>query len=520
MTAPAESRFAVFRRGEKREELLAYFRTGLRLLTNPATGAAFTETEIATATAVGSRWYAEADALDLLLLAEQNRGLWLADQVLPDSASTQWLKDYHGDLWDQVYLAATGGSGPVQASALPGTVFIGSSTVGDPAATYGTDPAGLRYQVLVTTATPGSGTAALTLVGIDTGAKTNIAAGTAVTWANPPVNAQPKATVTTTFTGGIDAETDADFVKRLKARIRHKPAAGNSAHFRAWARDASNSVEDACIFSCFNHAGSVLVAVLQKRGSGVGPNARIPAVGVLSAVTAYLTPASSPVVPARALVVVVAPVPQSSAGIMQLALPRGLASGWADQAPWPGLAAVSPVVASITVLTNQTHFTMHCDTDLPTGVTAPSLMVWNDATTRFERLLVSSVSGSAGTYTVVLTSPPTKTLAVGDYISPYSARLDLLGTTIETYFDSLGPGEVIDLAADERAHRAFRFPQPNEELPQRAGASLLTYLLDALGGVAADATLVSMTPTTPSLPADPITGPSLLVAGRMGIYAS
>ena len=51
MTSPAEREFDFYPRGQKREELLTNFRIGLRQMTNPDTGAPFTETEIATATA-------------------------------------------------------------------------------------------------------------------------------------------------------------------------------------------------------------------------------------------------------------------------------------------------------------------------------------------------------------------------------------------------------------------------------------------------------------------------------------
>jgi hypothetical protein len=148
------------------------------------------------------------------------------------------------------------------------------------------------------------------------------------------------------------------------------------------------------------------------------------------------------------------------------------------------------------------------------------MMVWNQITSRYEKLNVTSVVFQAGTsYDVVLSSAPAKTLLVGDYICPDTERRLLIAQTVEQYFDSLGPGEVVDLTNDTRAHRALRFPVPSEEWPQRAGAAILNYLLDALGGSLSDTTLESMSLTTPSLPADPTDSARMIIMNNIGVYA-
>jgi hypothetical protein len=150
---------------------------------------------------------------------------------------------------------------------------------------------------------------------------------------------------------------------------------------------------------------------------------------------------------------------------------------------------------------------------------APKLMVWNDATSGFEALVVTSIaSNGGGLFAVALAQAPMKALAVGDFISPDTGKRDLLGQTVEAYFDGLGPGEIVDLARDDRAHRAFRFPKPNEELPSRAGSSITSRLTDAMGYSLSDAQLLSMSVNAPAVPADPILGPSLLTVGRVAVY--
>jgi hypothetical protein len=160
---------------------------------------------------------------------------------------------------------------------------------------------------------------------------------------------------------------------------------------------------------------------------------------------------------------------------------------------------------------------MHSDTTLPTGVTAPKLMRWNASTSRFEQLQVSNVtSAGGGNYDVVLSAA--SSIAVGDYVSPYSAKHLQIALAIESYFDERGPGEVVS-TTDERYHRAYRFPEPNEELPMRAGSTITTRLGDALGLTLADSELISASVTTPTVPADPIIGPAQVTLGRVAIYS-
>lgn len=528
MTARAPERaFATFRRGQVREDILTSFRFGLRQVLNPDTNAAFTETEIATATGRLSRYFIEADAIDLVLLSAQNRDLFFADQARIDRAATTFLTGYHGRLWGESKLSAVGGSGPVDAPATPGSIFVGSTTVPDPAAVFGTDAQGLRFQVLFTEITPAGGVATLQLKGIDTGPATNIDVGNEIKWSNAPPTAPEPATVTTKFTGGFGAETDREFARRLLDRVRQKQAAGNNAQFRAWARQASVAVEDGFIYATAIHAGSVRVAVTQRRGDTEGPTGRLASVGTLTDVTAFLTPPASPVVPTPPFVVVTGHVAEGVDMTLGMSLPFGQASGWEDLDPWPGLGTGAPFNTYISAITDQQNFKITrglASKDLPAGVTAPSMMALDPARSRFESLNVQSVTLDAGdVFDVVLAAAPSFTLVAGSAttgtrLSPDVSRRELIAQTIEAYFDSLGPGELVDLSVDLRAHRAFRFPPPNEEFPQRAGTGVISRLQDALGASLADATLDEVSQSLPTLPADPVDEPNMLVADDLGIY--
>jgi len=525
VTTPTEREFAVFERGQVREDILGFMRAGLRAIANPKTNQPFTEDELRRATAAGSRFYIEADAIDLSGQGIQKRDEFLAQQVRIDRAGHEYLVNLHGLMWGEAPLGASGGSGFVTATGLPGTTWIGSTTIPDPFATIGTDSAGLRYQVLVSGSAGAGGSAVLALVGIDGGDATNIEALDVITWSNAPAGSDPDAKVLADFTGGGPEESDGDFSSRLGARVRHKPGAGNWSQMRGWARAASSAVEDAFIYPCALQAGSVLVAVTQKRGTVEGPLGRVPSAGVLAAVTTALVPPNSPNVPERAFVAVVGWTVQATDAVVQLSQRKGSAAGWADLAPFPQVNTAGTAV-TITTLTSQTDFeiTAAAAGQLPQGAVGPltgvNLMVWNALTSRFVKLQVNTVEDTGGgVYNVILSVAPSDiTLATGQWVSPDMARRESLEQSVVEYFDSLGPGEVIDLTADPRGARAFRKPVPSEEYPQRAGQTVINFITEGLGASVADATLASITVTSPSLPADPINGPNMIVAGDFAVY--
>lgn len=535
-TVATERAFPVYARGENRDDCLALFRSGLRKIPNPDTGTTFTEEEISAATDELSKYYAEADALDIVLLSSQRRALHLADQWRIDRSTSPVLEQIHAPMWEpDGKLPANGGSGNVTVPALVGTGFVGSTTLPDASAAQLRDPAtGKRFQVLFDTTAVGTAgevvSVTLTLKGIDTGTDTNITIGTELEWVkNQPLNVTENATVSTDFRGGVLEETDAEFADRMLATIRHKQAAGNAAQFRAWARRASSSVEDAFVYPCAFHAGSVLVCATLKRGNVTGPDGRILDAGTQTTLTEELTPPGSPVVPRPPYVLVVAAVKQPIDATIEADMAFNSAAGWTDPSPWPtkgtGATLDTPAdnkAAFISALSDQQNFTITRGVgsdDLPSGVTAPSLMAWDPTAARFEDLDVASVTAAGGdTFTVVLTTAPTMTLATGIIISPDNGKRLALAEAYEAYFDSLGPGEVVDLSTDERAHRAFRSPRPNEEYPQRAGSGVGTYLRDSLGAAIADELPVFYGSQTPAVPAYPEAGPALMVTGELGIY--
>jgi uncharacterized phage protein gp47/JayE len=505
--------FAVIPVGGFRVQILLQWSTFLRSSVNPETGAAFTEAEIRRATAKGGRWWIDAEAIDQVAQVSQAQAAWLADQILPETASTSWI-EAHARQWldHPELLEATGSVGTVTAVAPAGTTFEGSSTPEDVTAHYALDAQGRRYQVLADVVTPSNGLATLSLFAIDPGDETNIEIGDVLTWGFGPAGAEPP-TITVNFIQGTDRETDAERARRVADTIRHKPAAGNWAHFRAWARDAANWVEDAFTYPCALYAGSVLVSPLAKRAGASGPTARIPA--DVSDVVAYLTPPDSTVMAGDPLVLVVAPTSEPVTMYIGILMPVSTSAGWADPTPWPGYTATR---STIQTLTTQTSFRINSTTSLPSSY-VPRIMAWNITASRWVELDVDTITAAGGSnYDVVLNAAPSFTLAAGDPISPFTELHDLIAEAAEAYFDSLGPGEVV-AATDPRIGRAFRSPKGNETKPSRAGAAILGWLTDALGVVADHAELDTVSTTTPTVPGAAELGPRLLTLGDLGIYA-
>jgi len=542
MGAPDEREFTTFRRGHVRDQIiLAAFRNTLRTSVNPATGLTFTEDEITRATQPGSRFYIEADALDLVGQAYQQRALWLSDQIDPRRANTRMLEDFHGRLWLGAgsRLPAVGASGDVLATGLTGTAYTGSTTLGDPLATLGVDQNGVVYQVLQSEVIPpGATTVLLTVRALSGGFTTNLVPDSVLTWTvNVPGGSDPECTVQETigfpgvgFIGGFDAENDSEYTRRIEDRIFARPASGNAPHFQTWAQQANSAVEQAFVYPVALNAGSTLVTIVQRRNQNTtdGPLARFPAAGVLVDTVAYLTPPGSPVVPERVFVLVTAPSSQPVSLVLRCAMNQGVGGGWLDVTPWPnpspGLPESSTEVVAVSLIVSPTSFRVATVFPLPggvptlSGVDAPSIMVWDDTKSRFERLFVSSLTVVGAEVAVILLAAPAKTIALGDRISPYTDRAEEIALSLEAHFDALGPGEVVS-RSDSRWARAARQPTPAVRYPQKVGASLAVSVAAALGSVTSDVTLPVLDTTEPGLPGNISDGPNLLTLGRVSVYA-
>jgi hypothetical protein len=415
--------------------------------------------------------------------------------------------------------------------------------VPDAAAAVATDPNGLRYQNLANV-TIVNGQAIVALIGLDTGFVTRLPQNTELRWSlNTNPGTDPTMRVVTAFDGGFDAETDEEYSNRILQRIRHRPASGNAVHFQAWASQASAAVEQAFVYPCALLAGSTIVAVTEKRPKIVegvtpeGPEARTPSLATMNTVAAFLTPPSSPVVPEGVFVLVTSITGQPSDLVLRVAMPAGKSGGWADVDPWPSYSDVYEATALSSVSVDGLTISFITDQSLPgdatvlIGVEAPSMMLFNQEISRWVQLDVVSVTDPqpgtsiARSFIVVLATAPVlydggggeRLPMEGDRISPFTDRAGIMAEAIEAYFDSLGPGEMIDPESASFV-RSARRPLANVRWPQRAGQGILRYLLSGLGGTAADAELTQITRNEPDLPTNVTDGPNMVIFGAINVF--
>lgn len=541
MSGPDRREFVTYRRGQVRDEIiLTHFRNALRTINNPATGRAFTEDEIARSTSPGTRRYVEADALDVVLKTTQQRAMTLADQMDPRRANSRMLETFHARMWvGGGKLPAYPSSGDVQASGVAGTSCVGSLSLGDASALVGVDGNGVEYQLLATEALSAEGSARLTLKALAGGAGTNIPIGTEITWTvNKPAGLAAKAAVVEQvgysgrgFSGGYDGESDADLVTRIGDAYADRAGGGNAAQFQQWALEASSAVEQAFVYPCALHAGSVIVSPTQRRDRSIlaGPSGRLPTAAMISDLTAQLVPPASPVVPEGAFVLVVAPASQDVDLVLRIAMTQGAGAGWFNAIPWPNPAIAAPVTdtpaVAITSVVSVTEVLVSTTATLPGGATqltdtaAPALMVWVQSASRFERLDVASVTSlGSSSYRVVLNSAPDHVLAIGNRISPYTDRAEEIAVALEQYFDLLGPGEVV-ASSDPRWARAARRPFPSVRYPAKIGTTLETSVADMLGTAASDVSAPVVSRTVTDLSGDLANGPNMMILGAVSVYA-
>jgi uncharacterized phage protein gp47/JayE len=158
---------------------------------------------------------------------------WLALQLMPDTAETEWL-DRHGDIW---LVNADGTTGRKVATLASGTATftgVGGSLV--PNSTQLTSGGGLvGYETTqqITIAFDGSPTPA-PVRALDPGILGNQDEGTVLALAPPVPGIDGGATVVT-MTGGVDEETDDELRVRVLKRIRQPPQGGCAYDYEHWA---------------------------------------------------------------------------------------------------------------------------------------------------------------------------------------------------------------------------------------------------------------------------------------------
>jgi uncharacterized phage protein gp47/JayE len=155
---------------------------------------------------------------------------WLALQLLPDTAETEWL-DRHAQIW---LVNADGTVGRKQPTPSQGSVTVTGIPLSIlPLAAELTDANGVNYETMQQI-TIGPGPTPVTVRAIDYGSQSNQLPGAILSLTNPVAGVDGGATVVT-LDGGTDQETDSELRARILKRIQEPPMGGAASDYESWA---------------------------------------------------------------------------------------------------------------------------------------------------------------------------------------------------------------------------------------------------------------------------------------------
>lgn len=181
---------------------------------------------------------------------------WIARQIIPDTASTEYLEQ-HCALRGITRKAATKATGTLTLTGRGGSVV--------PAYTQLKDVDGHTYQTAAAITLPGTGEAAtggVACEAVTAGALADLVAAT-VTFVSAPSGIQAQASLT--LAGGSDAESDAALLARLLDYMSNPPAGGTAADYRLWAMEV-DGVADATVYPLRQGPGTVDIVITGEDG--------------------------------------------------------------------------------------------------------------------------------------------------------------------------------------------------------------------------------------------------------------
>jgi uncharacterized phage protein gp47/JayE len=158
---------------------------------------------------------------------------WLARQLLPDTAETEWL-DRHGDIW---LTNADSTTGRKMATFASGTVLMtGTGGAVVPLATPLSSAVGaVGYETTAQVTLLAGAATSVPVRALDPGIAGNRAAGDTLALETAPTGVDSQAIVDE-ITGGVDDEADGDLRVRILERIQQPPMGGDATDYVAWAK--------------------------------------------------------------------------------------------------------------------------------------------------------------------------------------------------------------------------------------------------------------------------------------------
>jgi uncharacterized phage protein gp47/JayE len=154
---------------------------------------------------------------------------WLAKQLLPDTAETEWL-DRHGNIW---LVNADGTTGRKSATYASGIITATGLAGFDVPAGTQLAALGVNYETTAD-ATIGAGPTNIPARALTAGSIGNADTGVNVDFISPISGVDAQASIVE-MTGGADTETDDQLRARILFRIRNPPMGGDISDYVQWA---------------------------------------------------------------------------------------------------------------------------------------------------------------------------------------------------------------------------------------------------------------------------------------------
>ena len=180
---------------------------------------------------------------------------FLAKQIFPDTAEGQYLREHWSNKTAPLYATTAAGEATITGMAnktIPaGVVFEAAS--------------GEKYYLKNAYKLNVHGQAIATVIAENPGQQGNLAAGEKLKIISAlPIGIDSEAIVSGNgIIGGVDAETDEEYLARVLATLRNPNRYGRSGDFALWARDASAEISAAWEFKNFGFFGAVLIVVIK-----------------------------------------------------------------------------------------------------------------------------------------------------------------------------------------------------------------------------------------------------------------
>lgn len=207
---------------------------------------------------------------------------FLADQIFPDTATGDYLRAHWSDRVPPLYASSATGSviqTGVAGSAIPaGLVYVSAS--------------GKRYYTSQSYTIGSVGSVQINVTAEEAGTESNIDSEAELSISSAiPAGADTKVKAGSPgISGGVDGETDEEYMSRVLVYLRNTTRYGKEGDFAAWAVDSTAEVSKAFEFKNFGVFGALLVQVIN--GNQVDGVSRV---SNLATVKSYIEKLAPPV---------------------------------------------------------------------------------------------------------------------------------------------------------------------------------------------------------------------------------